>query len=75
MLAIKSILAGSDRISVLVFDEIDANIGGRLYHLRLNKCIILEKGAEIFIKFDAFWDFIKHVQIVWRVNWFDSFGV
>ncbi len=30
MLAIKSILAGSDRISVLVFDEIDANIGGRM---------------------------------------------
>lgn len=30
MLALKSILAGSDRISVLVFDEIDANIGGRL---------------------------------------------
>ncbi|QQE12391.1 DNA repair protein RecN [Planctomycetota bacterium] len=30
MLALKSILASSDRISVLVFDEIDANIGGRL---------------------------------------------
>ncbi|MCC7147491.1 MAG: DNA repair protein RecN [Phycisphaeraceae bacterium] len=30
MLAIKSILAGNDRISVLVFDEIDANIGGRM---------------------------------------------
>jgi DNA repair protein RecN (Recombination protein N) len=30
MLALKSVLAGSDRISVLVFDEIDANIGGRL---------------------------------------------
>ncbi|MAE67516.1 MAG: hypothetical protein CMJ18_24925, partial [Phycisphaeraceae bacterium] len=30
MLALKSILAGADRISVLVFDEIDANIGGRL---------------------------------------------
>jgi DNA repair protein RecN (Recombination protein N) len=30
MLAIKGILAGSDRTSVLVFDEIDANIGGRL---------------------------------------------
>jgi DNA repair protein RecN (Recombination protein N) len=30
MLAIKSILAGADRISVLVFDEIDANIGGRI---------------------------------------------
>ena len=30
MLALKSILARSDRISVLVFDEIDANVGGRL---------------------------------------------
>lgn len=30
MLALKSVLADSDRISVLVFDEIDANIGGRL---------------------------------------------
>jgi DNA repair protein RecN (Recombination protein N) len=30
MLGLKSILAHSDRISVLVFDEIDANVGGRL---------------------------------------------
>ncbi len=30
MLALKSILAQSDRISVLVFDEVDANIGGRM---------------------------------------------
>jgi len=30
MLSLKSVLAGSDRISVLVFDEIDSNIGGRL---------------------------------------------
>ena len=30
MLALKSILADTDRISVLVFDEIDANIGGRM---------------------------------------------
>ena len=30
MLALKSILAHSDRISVLVFDEIDSNIGGRM---------------------------------------------
>ena len=30
MLALKGILAQGDRISVLVFDEIDANIGGRL---------------------------------------------
>jgi DNA repair protein RecN (Recombination protein N) len=30
MLALKAILAASDRVSLLVFDEIDANIGGRL---------------------------------------------
>ena len=30
MLAMKGILAQGDRISVLVFDEIDANVGGRL---------------------------------------------
>jgi DNA repair protein RecN (Recombination protein N) len=30
MLALKSVLAGADRTPVLVFDEIDADIGGRL---------------------------------------------
>jgi DNA repair protein RecN (Recombination protein N) len=30
MLALKGILASSDRVSVLVFDEINANVGGRL---------------------------------------------
>ncbi len=30
MLAIKSIMAQPDRVSVLVFDEIDANVGGRM---------------------------------------------
>ncbi len=30
MLALKGILASGDRVSVLVFDEIDANVGGRL---------------------------------------------
>jgi DNA repair protein RecN (Recombination protein N) len=30
MLALKSVLARADRVSVLVFDEIDSNIGGRL---------------------------------------------
>ncbi len=30
MLAVKSILAAGDRVSVLVFDEIDANVGGRM---------------------------------------------
>ncbi len=30
MLALKGVLAGGDRVSVLVFDEIDSNVGGRL---------------------------------------------
>jgi len=30
MLALKGVLAQSDRVSVLVFDEIDGNVGGRL---------------------------------------------
>ncbi|MBC8106174.1 MAG: hypothetical protein H7Z14_06255 [Anaerolineae bacterium] len=30
MLALKGVIAQGDRVSVLVFDEIDANVGGRL---------------------------------------------
>ena len=30
MLALKTVLAGHDRRTILVFDEIDANVGGRL---------------------------------------------
>jgi DNA repair protein RecN (Recombination protein N) len=37
MLALKGILAQSDRVSVLVFDEIDANVGGRLGSVIGNK--------------------------------------
>ena len=37
MLALKGILAQTDRISVLVFDEIDANVGGRLGSVIGNK--------------------------------------
>ena len=37
MLGLKGILAHSDRISVLVFDEIDANVGGRLGSIIGNK--------------------------------------
>lgn len=44
MLALKSIFAGSDRISVLVFDEIDANIGGRLGNVIGRKLRDLAKG-------------------------------
>ena len=37
MLALKSVLAQGDRVSVLVFDEIDANVGGRLGSIIGNK--------------------------------------
>src|SRR5688500_20159094 len=37
MLALKGILAQNDRISVLVFDEIDSNVGGRLGSIIGNK--------------------------------------
>ena len=32
MLATKAVLAGHDRIPVLVFDEVDANVGGEMGH-------------------------------------------
>ena len=47
MLALKSVLAGSDRISVLVFDEIDANIGGRLGTVIGNKLKQLAKPLVV----------------------------
>ncbi|MDB5297668.1 MAG: recN [Phycisphaerales bacterium] len=37
MLALKGILAAGDRVSVLVFDEIDSNVGGRLGSIIGNK--------------------------------------
>ncbi len=51
MLALKSVLAHSDRISVLVFDEIDANIGGRMgtvigQKLRELAAGVCPRGAE-----------------------------
>ncbi len=46
MLALKSVLAASDRISVLVFDEIDANIGGRLGTVIGKKLRALAQPAE-----------------------------
>ncbi len=45
MLALKSILAQSDRVSVLVFDEIDANIGGRMGTVIGQKLRQLSRGG------------------------------
>jgi DNA repair protein RecN (Recombination protein N) len=47
MLALKGILAQSDRISVLVFDEIDANVGGRLGSIIGNKLRSLASHHQV----------------------------
>jgi DNA repair protein RecN (Recombination protein N) len=47
MLALKSILAQSDRVSVLVFDEIDANVGGRLGSIIGNKLRALAAHHQV----------------------------
>ena len=47
MLALKGILAQSDRISVLVFDEIDANVGGRLGSIIGNKLRALASHHQV----------------------------
>jgi DNA repair protein RecN (Recombination protein N) len=47
MLALKGILAQSDRVSVLVFDEIDANVGGRLGSIIGNKLRALASHHQV----------------------------
>ncbi len=47
MLALKSILAQADRVSVLVFDEIDSNIGGRMGTVIGDKLRRLAGGHQV----------------------------
>ena len=47
MLALKGILAQTDRTSVLVFDEIDANVGGRLGSIIGSKLRDLAKHHQV----------------------------
>ena len=47
MLAIKQVLARDDRVSVLVFDEIDANVGGRLAGVVGTKLRSLAEGHQV----------------------------
>jgi DNA repair protein RecN (Recombination protein N) len=47
MLALKGILAGGERMSVLVFDEIDANVGGRLGSIIGNKLRSLSAKHQV----------------------------
>lgn len=48
MLALKSILAQADHTPVLVFDEIDANVGGEIGKVVGKKLVELAKGRQVF---------------------------
>lgn len=47
MLATKAVLAGHDRIPVLVFDEVDANLGGEMGHAVGRKLAQLGKSHQV----------------------------
>jgi DNA repair protein RecN (Recombination protein N) len=47
MLALKGILAAGDRVSVLVFDEIDSNVGGRLGGVIGRKLLSLAEHHQV----------------------------
>ncbi len=47
MLALKTVLAGHDRMGTLVFDEIDANVGGRLGDMLGQKLAALGQGRQV----------------------------
>jgi DNA repair protein RecN (Recombination protein N) len=47
MLAIKTVLAAHDQVSTLVFDEIDANVGGRLGDVLGEKLAALGKTHQV----------------------------
>ena len=47
MLALKGVLAAGDRVSVLVFDEIDSNVGGRLGSIIGNKLRALATHHQV----------------------------
>ena len=47
MLALKTVLAAHDRVSTLVFDEIDANVGGRLGDVLGEKLAALGQSHQV----------------------------
>ena len=47
MLALKTVLAGHDRLGTLVFDEIDANVGGRLGDVLGQKLAALGQATQV----------------------------
>jgi DNA repair protein RecN (Recombination protein N) len=49
MLALKSILAGVDRVPVLVFDEIDAGVGGVIASAVAAKLVEVAERHQVFV--------------------------
>jgi DNA repair protein RecN (Recombination protein N) len=49
MLALKSILADVDRVPTLVFDEIDAGIGGRVAHQVADRLRDVARAHQVFV--------------------------
>src|SRR5205085_3934314 len=47
MLAVKTVLAAHDQVSTLVFDEIDANVGGRLGDVLGEKLAALGQSRQV----------------------------
>src|SRR5262249_48001982 len=47
MLALKTVLAGHDRLGTLIFDEIDANVGGRLGDVLGQKLAALGRTHQV----------------------------
>jgi DNA repair protein RecN (Recombination protein N) len=47
MLALKTVLAAHDRVGTLVFDEIDANVGGRLGDVLGEKLAALGRSHQV----------------------------
>jgi len=47
MLAIKTVLAAEDRIPVLVFDEVDANVGGETAHAVGDKMLQIARQRQV----------------------------
>ncbi len=47
MLALKTVLASADHTSLLVFDEIDANVGGKVAHMVGNELAALGESHQV----------------------------
>jgi DNA repair protein RecN (Recombination protein N) len=49
MLALKKVIIDSDPVSTMIFDEVDAGVGGRIAEMVGNKLNELSKNAQLFV--------------------------